>query len=353
MDHLTDNSPSKGAMQTLSAGLLLAILATIVLKSLDFLFIPLVVALLFCYALGIPFEQLRSSRVPRWLIILGMLVAVMVLAYLMGRLLHANIRQFQEHLPVYEEKFWAYAQVGLDRLEMSPEQAKETFNAFLANLGKSDLKPLGTALQQLSGSFFSFLGNVIWVLLFMMFILAERENFARRLAHGMGEERAVPILAAMDRINRAVQHYLGLKTLVSLATGLLVALALWGFGVHFALLWGVVAFLLNFIPNIGSLIATVPPVAVTLFQFGSFGRAILVAILLTMVQLLVGNLLEPKLMGKGLNLSPLVVLLSLLFWGWLWGLPGMLLAVPLTAAVKIGLEQVDSTRPLALLMGSE
>ena len=150
-----------------------------------------------------------------------------------------------------------------------------------------------------------------------------------------------------------MQHYLGLKILLSLLTGLLVAIALKGFAVPFALLWGVLTFLLNFIPNIGSVIATLPPVAIALFHSGSPARTLLVAAVLVLIQMVVGNFLEPRMMGKGLNLSPLVVLLALLFWGWMWGIVGMLIAVPLTAAIKIACEQLDSTRPVAILMSGE
>jgi predicted PurR-regulated permease PerM len=125
------------------------------------------------------------------------------------------------------------------------------------------------------------------------------------------------------------------------------------FGIHFAVLWGVLAFALNFIPNIGSLISVVPPVAITLFQTGSVTKTLVVAGILITIQMVVGNVVEPKVMGRGLNLSPLVVLLSLLFWGWMWGIAGMLLSVPLTAAIKIGMEQLDSTRPIARLMADK
>ena len=125
------------------------------------------------------------------------------------------------------------------------------------------------------------------------------------------------------------------------------------FGVLFAVLWGVLTFLLNFIPNIGSMISVVPPVLITLFHFGSISKTLGVAVALVALQTVVGNFIEPKMMGKGLDLSPLTVLLSLLFWGWMWGIPGMLLSVPLTAAIKIAFEQIDATRPIALMMAGK
>ncbi len=325
----------------------------IILRTLDFIFIPLSFSLLLFYALGIPLEFLKRFRIPSFFRIVLVVFLVLTVLYLLIRLLSVNVREFQNQLPEYEIKFWEYAGYILTSLDISTEQAKEMYAAFLENFKQADLAPLGTMVQRVGNSFFAFLGNLIWVLLFMVFILTERESMSRRLIKSLGEEKTGPVQDTAARINLAVQRYLGLKTMVSLITGTLVALLLWIAGVHFALMWGVLTFVLNFIPNIGSLVATVPPVAITLFQYGSPTRAIIIAILLTAVQMGVGNILEPKLMGKGLNLSPLVVLLSLLFWGWMWGITGMLLSVPLTAAIKIALEQVEQTRPVAVLMSSD
>jgi len=143
-----------------------------------------------------------------------------------------------------------------------------------------------------------------------------------------------------------------LKTLISLLTGVLVALSLYLLQAPFPFLWGLLAFLLNFIPNIGSIVAGIPPILVTLFDSGSITKTLMVAVAFIVIQIVVGNFVEPKVLGKGLDLSPLIVLLSLLFWGWLWGIPGMLLSVPLTAALKISMEQFDRTKPLAILLGA-
>ncbi len=333
---------------------LLVVLLAVILKTLDFLFVPLCVSLLFCYALGIPVDFLKRLRVPGFLRIILVVFFILAVFYLLGRLVQVNVKEFQAQLPEYEIKLWEYSGLILNQLNISPDQARETISGFVENFrDQTGLKPVSNMISTIGSSFFSFFGNMIWVLLFMVFILAERDSISQRLVKGMGEDRAEPILDAMERINRAVQQYLGLKTLISLITGLLVWFVLFLFGVHFALLWGVLAFLCNFIPNIGSLAATIPPVAVTLFQFGFFGRAFMVGLVITIIQMTIGNFLEPKLMGRGLNLSPLVVLLSLIFWGWMWGLTGMLLSVPLTAAVKIGLEQLDSTRAIAIMMSGK
>ena len=333
--------------------LLLLVLLTIILKTLDFLFIPLCFAILACYAMGIPLDYLKQLKVPSFLRIIIVVVIVLMLIFMLGKLVSVNINEFQKQLPVYEAKFWEYTSHILAYFDISQEQGKEMLDSFLNNFKQKRLASLGGLVQTVSASFFSFLGNFMWVLLFMIFILAEREAFARRLAKSMGVENATPVVESMKRINTAVQQYLGMKTTISLLTGALVTVVLWLFGVDFALLWGTLVFIMNFIPTIGSIVATIPPIAITLFQYGSISKTLLVAVLLIAVQVVVGNILEPKIMGRGLNLSPLVVLLSLIFWGWVWGIPGMLLSVPLTAAIRIGMEQLESTSTAAALISSE
>jgi predicted PurR-regulated permease PerM len=145
---------------------------------------------------------------------------------------------------------------------------------------------------------------------------------------------------------------LAIKTVASLGAGIVVAIWVWALGIDFPVIWGLLAFLLNFIPNLGSIIAAVPPVLLGYIQFG-IGRALLVAAGFGLVNLVFGNVVEPKLMGRKLGLSTLVVFLSLIFWGWVWGPAGMLLSVPITMVVKIALESNPSTRWISILLDSE
>jgi AI-2 transport protein TqsA len=349
--------PSKSLSDTrvtlAAAWLLLLVLLTVILQTLSFLFIPLCFAILACYAMGIPMDYLKRFKIPKFIRIILIIAVVMGLIFMLGKLVTVNVKQFQTQLPGYEEKFWEYSANILAHFDISQEQSKEMVDSFLSNFKQKKISSLGGIVQSLSGSFFSFMGNLMWVLLFMVFILAEREAFTQRLVNRLGQERSAPVLDSMERINAAIQQYLGLKTLISLLIGVMVTVVLWLMGVDFALLWGTLVFILNFIPTIGSIVATVPPIAITLFQYGSISKTLLVAALLITMQVMVGNILEPKVMGRGLNLSPLVVLLSLIFWGWVWGIPGMLLSVPLTAALRIAMEQIDSTRTAAALISSQ
>jgi predicted PurR-regulated permease PerM len=153
----------------------------------------------------------------------------------------------------------------------------------------------------------------------------------------------------VERYTGDVFQYLKVKSLMSLGTGIGVGLFLTVLGIDYAVLWGLLAFLLNFVPNIGSLLAAVPPVALGLLDYG-IGRAVVVAIAIIAVNMRVSNVLEPRLMGRSFGMSPWMVFVALLFWAYVLGSVGMILAIPLTVALKLGLEMSDRTKWLAALM---
>lgn len=187
------------------------------------------------------------------------------------------------------------------------------------------------------------------VLLYTIFMLSEAAGFPAKLRTAIGRMDAD--LSGFAVVIRDVQRYLAIKTAISLATGVVVGLWLWGVGVDFPLFWGILAFLLNYIPNVGSIIAAIPGVLVALLQLGAAG-GLLAAIGYLLVNVVFGNIVEPHVMGRGFGLSTLVVVISLVFWGWLWGPVGMLLSVPLTVVVRIALEHTPDLRWLAVLVGT-
>ncbi|HSJ09379.1 MAG TPA: AI-2E family transporter, partial [Longimicrobiales bacterium] len=196
--------------------------------------------------------------------------------------------------------------------------------------------------------FAGFMSMVVLVALIMLFLLAEAGGVPRKVRAAMGREDAD--LARYGRVMSEIQRYLAIKTATSMATGLLLGLWTFGIGLDFAVFWGLSAFLLNYIPTIGSLVAAVPPIVLALIQLGP-GGAMLTATGYIVVNLGIGNIIEPAVMGKRLDVSPLVVLLSLLFWGWVWGPIGMLLSLPLTMVLKTLFENSTSLAWVAVLMG--
>jgi AI-2 transport protein TqsA len=190
---------------------------------------------------------------------------------------------------------------------------------------------------------------VFLVLLITVFILSEASSFPAKLRAAMGG--ADVDTDRWAKVVGEVQHYLAIKTLVSVATGVVIGTSAWLMNVDFALLWGLLAFVLNYIPSIGSILAAIPAVLVAMLQHGT-GTALALVMVFLAVNALFGNLVEPAVLGRRLGLSTLVVITSILFWGWLWGPVGMFLAVPLTMTVKIVLENVPDFRWLAILMAS-
>ncbi len=171
--------------------------------------------------------------------------------------------------------------------------------------------------------------------------------------NSFSKKRAEKIIKVIENIDSQVQKYLAIKTGIGLVTGILVTVVLMLFEVDFAILFGFLAFLLNYIPNIGSIIATAFPVIIACFQFETLWPAFWILVILIIIQQIMGSFIEPRLMGEGLDLSPLLVLFFLFFWGWLWGIPGMILAVPIAAVIKIICSNIDGLQFVAELMSKQ
>jgi AI-2 transport protein TqsA len=193
--------------------------------------------------------------------------------------------------------------------------------------------------------------ELLLVITLMVFLLLEVAGLAEKLQTAFGQGRAA-LLWRYARIRLEVQRYLVIKTLVSVATGVLIGLLVAWIGLDLPLLWGVLAFFFNYIPNIGSIVAAIPAVGLALIQMG-LGGGVLVGLAYLAVNLLIGNILEPQLMGRRMGLSPLVVFASLIFWGWVWGPVGMFLSLPLTVIARIVFENSRELRWIAVLLASD
>jgi predicted PurR-regulated permease PerM len=208
-------------------------------------------------------------------------------------------------------------------------------------------KALNMAANTLAG-LSNVLTNVFLILLTVIFILFEASGFPKKLYASLGDpENSLP---RFGELTTSVNRYVGIKTVFSLVTGITIGIWLAVLGVDYPLLWGMLAFLLNFVPNIGSIIAAVPAVLLALIQLGT-GLALMTCLGYGVVNIVVGSILEPKFMGRGLGLSTLVVFLSLVFWGWVLGPIGMVLSVPLTIITKIALDSSEETRWIAVMLG--
>jgi AI-2 transport protein TqsA len=269
-------------------------------------------------------------------------VAVLTLA---AALMGQSVSSFSQDLPVYQQKIklqtiaflgWLEAR-GLDTRMLALER---TFDPGAAmKLAAAMLNSIGNVLT-----------NGFLILMTVIFMLLEAASFPAKLQAMAGTPDAS--LDRWEGFVNDVKQYVAIKTWVSLVTGLLI----WGWlallGVDYALLWGFLAFAMNYVPNIGSILAAVPALLLAVVQLGP-ARASAAAAGYVVVNIVMGSVVEPRFMGRGLGLSTLIVFLSLLFWGWVLGPVGMLLSVPLTITAKIALDSRDDTRRLAILLGPE
>jgi predicted PurR-regulated permease PerM len=316
---------------------------------------PLFIAGLLVYLILPVHQRLVRWRLPSVVAYLVIVVCVLGLFWGIGDMAYRNFAELSgERLSVYEKRLDALARKALGGL---PFEVPDLDNWHVRNLVTFDIGPdsrIRNVFRAAVGNFLEFLTATFVVLIYLVFLIAERVSLPRRIARAFGEARAREIMAVVETINRAVHDYIALKTFVSALQGFLSFAVLAAFGVEFAVMWGVLIFLFNFIPYLGSLVAVSLPIVLSFLQYAEEPwKPLLITLLLLLIQRVVDNFIEPRLTGHRLGLSPLVILLSLAFWGWLWGVVGMILAVPLTAIAKIILENIRETKPLATLITNE
>jgi len=307
--------------------------------------IPFCLALFLSLALTPVLDALVRRKVPKSVALVVILCLTFVALYLMGVLFYASGKQFAAELPSYNEMMKSFLD-GVDQTIQNPRLKAEA----LGWINSLNAEKVGGLILSALGPFLSFISQLLLVFVFMTFILAGRGRMDKKLTRAFSLGHASTMTQAMRRIDRQVQKYLAVKTLMCLATGLLTAVILALFRLPFAVVFGVLAFLLNYIPTLGSIIATALPVLLAAFYFGRLGPALAILALLMAINLVLGNVVEPRLMGKGLGLSPLLVFFSLFFGSWLWGIPGMILAVPILAILKIIFGNIPSLKILETMM---
>ncbi len=288
------------------------------------------------------------GRLPDWArraVILSVFTLAVVLLFI---LVIDNLAQVAAALARYESNLEILITRSAGLLGIEDEPTWE--NVRRATLDQVDIRSwVAPALLSLRGFGFT----LFLVVLYASFFIAERGVMARKVVIAMGgEEAGGRAMSLLSRINERIGQYLFVKTVLNLILGAMSVAIMLLLGIEFALFWAVLIAFLNYIPYFGSLIGVLFPVLLSLAQFGTLWMAGVVLVSLTAAQVLVGAYLEPRMMGRAFNLSPFVVLLALAFWSALWGLPGALLAVPLTASLVLVLAEIDTTRPIAVLLSA-
>ena len=287
---------------------------------------------------------LRGKGIPAWLSIILIILMILLAGFLIAVMVGSSLTDFSNNIPVYQQGLQGKIDNFLGFFEeRGLKIVDETFMEFI------DPGAAMRLTSRLLTGLGNLLGDTFLVLLVVVFMLLEAATFGNKMDQVMdkGPQKLDRTNVFLDNIKR----YMTIKTWTSLGTGTLATIWVGAWGVDYAILWGLLTFLFNYIPNIGSIMAAVPPVLLALIQFGPW-TAVAIAIGYLVVNTSIGSILEPRLMGQGLGLSTLIVFLSLLFWGWVLGPVGMILSVPLTMSMKIALESYEETQWISTLLGS-
>ncbi|NIV15471.1 MAG: AI-2E family transporter [Aliifodinibius sp.] len=315
--------------------------------------LPFALAVFISYVLNPLISFFERRRVPGAISILLAVIITFLILGVVALLVNNSIQSFAAEFPKYEKRFDAILRGLFQYLNIPPELFTEQMKGTerLQWLTSQDWSLTGIITNVLR-SIAGFLSNTFLVLLFLVFILMGRNKLIRKLEFAFKPQVSKKVSGVCSNINIQIQRYLLAKTLVSLMTAIMATFVLYMFNVEFAMIWGILTFLLNFIPNIGSFLATILPVSLAFIQFNDYVNILWIVVSLVGVQLVMGNIVDPRLVSRSLNLSPLVVLFSLIFWGWLLGIVGMFLAVPLMVSIKIAFENIESLRFISVLMSS-
>lgn len=346
--------PTKPPLDAPVVGLILGLPMTLaatwyLLREFSILLRPLLLAVLFAYFI-LPWHW----RLTRWV---SPVLSVIVLSavsvgslWVLTSLVFGSAVRLNEEMPILAERVQQYLRgaKAFSAEHLPPWLTRESDTLFRDDwLSTARLQGVMSSVLSVAASTLS---EAFLVGIYLIFLLAEVSQFSRRVRGGFDGPRAEKILAVVHDVNTAMADYLSIKVRASLVLALPVTLVLWGFGVHFAIMWGVFTFLFNFIPYVGSILACTGPILLAFAQLDSPVLALAAAVVLITIHTSCATLIEPAMTGKALGLSPLVVLVSMSFWGLCWGVIGMILAIPLTVMIKVVLDSIPATRPVARLL---
>ena len=312
--------------------------------------VPLAVAVMVWYVIN-ALSGFYARILPRitgknWITTLAALITIVLFISFAIDMVQNNVADVKEKIPEYTENF---DQLSTKFLSMTGLTDK------MPNLGKFiegfKITPL---ISSLAGTFISMISNIALVLIYVLFLMLEQGTFVKKISALFPDvQRRESVLSILSHTQADIQTYLGIKTMTSAITGLVSYFILLTMGVDFAGFWAFTIFLLNYIPTVGSIIATLFPAVLALVQFETLFESVVILLAVGSVQLAVGNVLEPKLMGSSLNVSPFVVMISLTLWGSIWGIAGMFLSVPITVIMLIVFAHFERTRYLAVLLSGD
>jgi len=346
---MADKNPNK--FLNFVAGIFLVGFIVFVLKELQSILLPLFIGVIISF-IFLPFYNLLiRKKIPAVLSIIIVLLTIIIISNIASLIVFTSINSFSAEFPKYEMKFLDVYNGFIAKLNLSDDEIVSFNNSLnLKNLitgGK-----LTGAITGILTGVTGIMGNYILILFYVIFILSESESIKGRLSAAFAGKNDLDVNKTLNDIFSGVKEYIAGKTLLSFLQAVLIGTILWICGVDFYLVWGFLFFLSDFIPNIGSLIVSILVAAVMLLQFDGIVKPVVILAVLIIIQNLKGNIIEPKIFGHRLDLSPLVLFFSLIFWGYIWGIIGMILSVPIMSMIKITFMNIPATKPIAILMSN-
>jgi len=346
------NDIKNNRIVTVAAAFIVIGLSFIMLKELQAILLPFFVAVIISFLFEPFYEWMKKKKVPSFVAIIIVIITIIILSNIVSVFVYTSINSFTNEIPKYTQKsvllvenFNNYlvslgvsSQVLKDNLDVSKIFSGEKFAVMLTDL-----------ISGVAGIF----TNFVLILIYIIFLLSEFGSIKRRVIKAFSKDRSRKITEILTDIFRDVRKYIVGKTLINFAHALTITIVFWIFGLDFALIWGVLTFFLAYIPNIGAAVATVLPFLTALIQYDNVVTPIILLIIMFVTGSAYGSVLEPKVLGDRLNLSPILLLFSLIFWGYIWGIVGMILSVPVMSMIKIVLSKFEGTRPLAILMSHD
>ncbi|MBO6782565.1 MAG: AI-2E family transporter [Alphaproteobacteria bacterium] len=345
---MSDFVPSR--VGPLAAGAVVAALTIFFLVQGRDLLIPITIAIVIWYllnALADFFDRIPriGERLPHWLTLVGAVIIVLILVALVAELISDNLSQVAAAAPAYQANFEKLVESAS---RMAGFEEPPDITRIVEEINVRAL------IAGLAATVAAFAGSFGIVLVYVLFLLIEQGSFSKKLnALFPDPQKRSDVSDLLHRMQDQIKSYVAIKTLASIMTGLISYAILAVVGVDFAAFWGFVIFLLNYIPTIGSLLGILLPTLLAVVQFASPAPVLAVLVGGGLTQFVIGNIVEPKLMGNSLNISPLVVLISLAVWGSIWGLAGMFLSVPLTMIAMIVFSYFRTTRPIAIILSGD
>ena len=329
-------------------------LSIYVLSELSSIILPFVFAIFLTFMLNPAIDYFDKLRFPHIISIIISSTIVLLFIVFIGAIIKDSVDSFLIEFPKYEGRIDTITEKVTSLLHL---EKAETFGASTETM-KSELelafenfsipKLLGGIVTAIS----NILSNAVLVFIILLFLLLGRHSLTSKIRVAFQDNTSEKIISILNNMESQIQTYLVAKSVISLITSAISMIILYLFGVPFVAIWGILIFLLNFIPNVGSIIATILPLILALVKFEDPMMVLWLGLILISIQFSIGNFVEPKIMGKQVDLSPVMILFSLILWGWIWGIIGMFLAVPLTAMVKIVLGNIPKLKFLSILMSS-